>query len=82
MKVKTTADVIARQGYSLPSGSVIKDVKVFSKSYRGMWCSMLGSYIVTVPKKDCKIVLEDQGKKFSKAKFNEWYKKRLGGSYV
>lgn len=51
--VEVMRDTVARQNFVVPAGSVLQDVREFPKSYRGLWCSMNGSYIVTVPKSDC-----------------------------
>ncbi len=55
MNVRTTSDCTARQGTAIPEGSFIGDVKEFARCYRGLWCSMYGSFVVTVPKSACVI---------------------------
>jgi len=40
----------------LYEGSVLQDVKELKTKYKGLHCSMYGSYIVTVPKNRCKII--------------------------
>lgn len=53
MNVRTIRSCLVRQGYPLPSGSLLQNVKEFSRSYRGVWSSMSGSFVVTVPKDAC-----------------------------
>lgn len=50
---RTTRDVLARQGFLLPEGSTLEQVREFKVYLRGLWCSMAGSYWVTVPKSAC-----------------------------
>jgi hypothetical protein len=54
MRVEVIRDTVARQNFVVPAGSVLQDVREFRHSYRGLWCSMEGSYFVTVPKQDCR----------------------------
>jgi len=37
-------------------GSYIRVTKEYKKSYRGLFCSSAGSYVVTVPKTKCEII--------------------------
>lgn len=52
--IVTIKDVKSNQGFELPEGSVLKEVKELKRSYKGLWCSSFGSFIVTVPKNMCK----------------------------
>jgi hypothetical protein len=45
----TTRDVKTRQGFVLPEGSGIYVERVNTRSVYGLWCSMEGSFYVTVP---------------------------------
>lgn len=40
----------------LPKGATIYVKKELKRSYKGVWCSAMGSYTVTVPKKICEII--------------------------
>jgi hypothetical protein len=39
----------------MPEGSTVYVDKELKYTYKGVWCSMGGSYTVTVPKKICQI---------------------------
>ena len=56
MNIEIIRDTVSRQNYSIQKGSVIQNVREFKRSYRGIYCSMFGSYFVTIPKTDCKII--------------------------
>lgn len=46
----------------VPEGSYIRNVKVDGEFYTGLWCSMWGSWTVSVPIKYCKPELDVTGK--------------------
>jgi hypothetical protein len=48
MKVK-----LLREHDGVPAGSVLQEVVEIASHYQGVWSSMWGSYIITVPKKYC-----------------------------
>lgn len=56
MEVEVIHTTVSRQNFLLPEGSVIQEVKELKCSYKGLWCSMYGTFTVTVNKKDCKVI--------------------------
>ena len=50
MKVFVKCDCVSKQGILVLMGSVIQDAVELKTSYKGIWSSMMGSFIVTVPK--------------------------------
>ena len=56
MNVITIKECACRQGYFLPAGTVIQNVKALKYSYRGVWSSMYGTYTLNVSKRFCKIL--------------------------
>lgn len=53
MEVEVIRDTVSTVGVAIPAGSVLSEVVELKKSFRGLWCSRLGSYKITVPKIDC-----------------------------
>lgn len=47
----------------IPVGSVIKVEKVLKNSYRGIWSSFVGSFIVDVKKEFCEIISDNNNRK-------------------
>ena len=44
---------VSRQNFTIPAGTVLRRVREFSSSYRGLWDSAEGNFYVTVPRGDC-----------------------------
>lgn len=53
MDIKVDRDTIATNGMCVPEGTVLKDVKEHKNTYRGMWSSRFGSYVISVKKSAC-----------------------------
>lgn len=53
MQVKTFRD-----WEEVPAGTLLQNVEDIGYDYRGLWCSMFGSYWIEVPKKICKVIDE------------------------
>lgn len=43
---------------SYPKGTVLQNVKQTERYYKGLWCSMDGTYNVKIRKDYCKIIKE------------------------
>lgn len=60
MKVRTLRDTVTMHDLDLPKGSVLQDVESWGSRYwRGLYCSMAGSYYEVVKQEDCE-VMEDE----------------------
>lgn len=53
--IKVIKDCKCSQGFTIFEGSVIQEAKPLKQSFKGLWASPYGTYIVTVKKKCCKI---------------------------
>ena len=60
MNVITIRDTVTLHDLDLPEGSVLQDVEPWGARYwRGLYCSMAGSYYEVVKREDCEVVEEE-----------------------
>lgn len=57
---KTLEDCLSEEGYSVPKGTLLQQVKDLGEYWEGYWCSSIGTFVATIHKDFCEEVENDR----------------------